>query len=154
MDAIYYQDPLAQYSIENMSREVFKAYTCFRIPKSLQQSMFGIATGNWGCGAFNGDRHVKGTNRSSLICVLLHLFPLAIIQLMAASEAGRPLIYITFRHRTLAESFWEVYKYLTNQQATVRDLCAYLQQYSTRYDQSTLFEFILKTPIRQSITNK
>ncbi|CAF1052395.1 unnamed protein product [Rotaria sordida] len=130
MDAINYLNSLDQYTIENMSRELIKAYTCFRIPKSMEKSMFGIATGNWGCGAFNGDRQLK-----------------AIIQLMAASEAGRPLVYVTWHDQYLVEWFWKVYQYLTNQQATVRDLCIYLQQFSMQYNQSTLFEFILNTPL-------
>ena len=48
MDAIYYSNPLDQYTVDNIYRELIKAYTCFRIPTSMQQSMFGIATGNWG----------------------------------------------------------------------------------------------------------
>ncbi|CAF0730263.1 unnamed protein product [Adineta steineri] len=32
MDAIYYENPLTQYTVENMARELIKAYTCFRIP--------------------------------------------------------------------------------------------------------------------------
>ncbi len=38
-----------------------------------------VASGNWGCGAFLGDRHHK-----------------AILQWLAASQAGRGLIYFTF----------------------------------------------------------
>jgi hypothetical protein len=83
----------------------------------------------------------------------LVVFRLAIIQLMAASEAGRPLIYVTWHDQHLSRSLWEVYEYLTNQQATVRDLCIYLQQYSTRYDQLTLFEFILTTPVSSFTKN-
>ncbi|CAF4100753.1 unnamed protein product [Adineta steineri] len=113
MDAIYYENPFTQYTVENMARELINAYTCFRIPNSMQHLRFGIATGNWGCGAFNEDREVK-----------------AIIQLIAASEANRPLIYATFRNQTLVESFWTVYSYLIDQQATVRHLCLYLQQCS------------------------
>jgi poly(ADP-ribose) glycohydrolase len=60
MDAIYFSNPLTQYTVENMNRELIKAYTCFRIPTYLQQFMYGVATGNWGCGAFNGDRELKG----------------------------------------------------------------------------------------------
>ncbi|CAF1313327.1 unnamed protein product [Rotaria sordida] len=60
MDAIYYMNPLDQYIFENMRRELIKAFTCFRIPKSMEKFMFGVATGNWGCGAFNGDKQLKG----------------------------------------------------------------------------------------------
>ncbi len=66
---------------------------------------------------------------------------------MAASEAGRPLVYVTWHDQGLTESFGTIYEYLTNQQATVRDLCIYLQQYSSRFDQMTLFEFIFSTPV-------
>ncbi|CAF3800351.1 unnamed protein product [Rotaria sp. Silwood1] len=60
MDAINYLNPLNQYTIESMNRELIKAYTCFRIPKSMENFMFGVATGKWGCGAFNGDAQLKG----------------------------------------------------------------------------------------------
>jgi poly(ADP-ribose) glycohydrolase len=62
MDAIYHENPLTKYTVHNMSHELIKAYTCFRIPTSVQHFRFGIATGNWECGAFNGDREVKGRN--------------------------------------------------------------------------------------------
>lgn len=46
-----------------------------------------VCTGNWGCGAFGGDLQLK-----------------AILQLMAASEAGRPsLTYLTFGDQQLAD---------------------------------------------------
>ncbi|CAF1629844.1 unnamed protein product [Rotaria magnacalcarata] len=130
MDAIEFKDPATQYTFENMRRELIKAYTCFRIPKSMEKCMFGVATGNWGCGAFNGDLQLK-----------------AIIQLMAASEVGRPLVYITWHDQTLLESFWIVYDYLANQQATVKDLCIYLQLYSMNHKQSGLFDYILNVPV-------
>ena len=60
MDAIEFKDFATQYTFENMRRELIKAYTCFRIPKSMEKFMFGVATGNWGCGAFNGDKQLKG----------------------------------------------------------------------------------------------
>ncbi|CAF3862458.1 unnamed protein product [Adineta steineri] len=109
------KDSWGRKIVENMARELINAYTCFRIPNSMQHLRFGIAT--------------------------------TIIQLIAASEANRPLIYATFRNQTLVESFWTVYSYLIDQQATVRHLCLYLQQYSSQYNKSTLFEFILTTPI-------
>ncbi|CAF3995313.1 unnamed protein product [Rotaria sordida] len=62
-----------------VERELLKAYTGFRPMGQGPEYEFGIATGNWGCGAFNGDRQMK-----------------AIIQLMAASVAKRPLIYAAY----------------------------------------------------------
>jgi hypothetical protein len=72
---------------------------------------------------------------------------LAIIQLIAASQAGRPLVYLTFRDQNLVTSFYKVYEYLSNEKATVKDLCTYLQQYQNLYTKFTLFDYILQTPV-------
>ena len=45
-----------------------------------------IATGNWGCGAFNGNLELK-----------------FLVQYIAASSAGRDLHYFTFGEKALAE---------------------------------------------------
>jgi poly(ADP-ribose) glycohydrolase len=62
MDAIYFRNPSIQYDMKCINRELIKAYACFRPrkPKKTPDVLFGIATGNWGCGAFNGDRQLKG----------------------------------------------------------------------------------------------
>ncbi|CAF5121957.1 unnamed protein product, partial [Rotaria sp. Silwood1] len=62
MDAIYFRNPSAQYDKKCIDRELIKAYTCFRSRKAAatHDALFGIATGNWGCGAFNGDKQLKG----------------------------------------------------------------------------------------------
>ncbi|CAF1603159.1 unnamed protein product [Rotaria sp. Silwood1] len=61
MDAIYFRNPSIQYDMKYINRELIKAYTCFRLRKvaTIHQTLFGIATGNWGCGAFNGDKQLK-----------------------------------------------------------------------------------------------
>ncbi|CAF0733922.1 unnamed protein product [Adineta steineri] len=130
MDAIAFYNRSSQYTIKNMKRELIKAYTCFRVPAALTDLKAGIATGNWGCGAFNGNKQLK-----------------AIIQLIAASQAGRPLVYLTFRDQNLVLSFYKVYKYLLDEKATVKDLCTYLQQYTTLYNKITLFDYIIETPV-------
>jgi hypothetical protein len=66
---------------------------------------------------------------------------------MAASEAARPLIYAAFGDTDLVTSFSNVYEYLRKQQATVGDLYCYLDQYSDRHTESSLFEYILRTPV-------
>ncbi|CAF4150235.1 unnamed protein product, partial [Adineta steineri] len=104
-----------------------KAYTSFRPLGKGPNYEFGITTGNWGCGAFNGDKQLK-----------------AIIQWMAASVAGRPLIYAAFGDKKLIETFYEIYAILKNQRATVAQLYDYLYQYSQRSRQLTLFEYILE----------
>jgi hypothetical protein len=84
---------------------------------------------------------------------ILIFFSIAIIQLIAASEAERPLVYVTFHDQNLIESFWVIYNYLIEQQATVRHLCMYLQEYSSRFDQSSLFEFLLCKPVSSLANN-
>jgi hypothetical protein len=72
---------------------------------------------------------------------------LAIIQLMAASEAGRPLIYAAYGDKKLVESFSEVYNYLKKQNAKVADLYHYLHLYSDQHHKLSLFEYILRKPV-------
>ncbi len=72
---------------------------------------------------------------------------LAIIQLMAASEAGRPLIYACYRDRHLVTSFTVVLEYLKTNNATVGDLYRYLKRYFAEVNRGPLFEYILATPI-------
>ena len=72
---------------------------------------------------------------------------LAIIQLMAASEAGRPLIYACYRDRNLVTSFAVVLQYLKTHNATVGDLYLYLQRYFAEANRGALFEYILATPL-------
>ncbi|CAF2384525.1 unnamed protein product [Rotaria sp. Silwood2] len=130
MDAIFFRYTSTQNDMNCVDRELFKAYTSFRPLNSGSDYEFAIATGNWGCGAFNGDKYVK-----------------AIIQLMAASEARRPLIYAAYHDKTLVNSFGVVYEYLKDQKATVGDLYRCLKRYFTEVDQGSLFEYILTTTI-------
>lgn len=130
MDAIAYYNRSKQYTIPNMKRELMKAYTCFRVPAAMTDGKSGIATGNWGCGAFNGNKQLK-----------------AMIQIIAASQAGRPLAYLTFRDQNLVDSLWKVYQYLSKEKATVKHLCTYLQNYSSLHDKLTLFDYILQTSV-------
>ncbi len=60
MDAIAFHNRSSQYTLKNMKRELIKAYTCFRVPAAVTDQKSGIATGNWGCGAFNGNKQLKG----------------------------------------------------------------------------------------------
>ncbi|XP_022858837.1 poly(ADP-ribose) glycohydrolase 1-like isoform X1 [Olea europaea var. sylvestris] len=73
----------------------------------------GIATGNWGCGAFGGDPEVK-----------------TIIQWLAASQALRPFVlYYTFGLETLRK-LDKVVAWIISQQWTVGELWEMLVEYS------------------------
>lgn len=114
MDALCFVKPQEQYRPNNIRRELNKAYCGFicqpEIPLAQRSA---IATGNWGCGAFRGDPQLK-----------------AIIQLMAASVAGRDLVYFTFGDKQLCQRLRALYHFLTNCNMTVGVLYEILAQYS------------------------
>ena len=90
MDAIpYYGNVAAQYLTENITRDLNKSYISFL---SDQTSSAAISTGNWGCGAFGGNPHLK-----------------FVIQLMAASTAKRSVVYFTFFDQKLKSELEEIY---------------------------------------------
>lgn len=85
MDAISYSHsgPAQQFKRYNILRELNKAYSGFTSGVTgddpLNHTLIPVATGNWGCGAFKGDKPLK-----------------TLIQWLAASRAGRTLKYYTF----------------------------------------------------------
>ncbi|KAI4816507.1 hypothetical protein KUCAC02_008833 [Chaenocephalus aceratus] len=76
IDALHFKHRSEQYNMIDVTRELNKAYCGFKAHQSNEPD---IATGNWGCGAFNGDKQLK-----------------AVIQLMAAAQAERDLAFFTF----------------------------------------------------------
>jgi len=77
MDAIVSAGDI-QWQPHNIERDLNKAYAAFFVPNS-EGELPAVATGNWGCGAFGGDKALKTFQ-----------------QLLAASEAGREVLYFTF----------------------------------------------------------
>ena len=75
IDAIPYGDGRVQWYESNIRRDLVKAYSGFTAPGTQT----GISTGNWGCGAFGGDLHLK-----------------SLLQWVACSAAGRRMQYYTF----------------------------------------------------------
>ncbi|KAA0724806.1 Poly(ADP-ribose) glycohydrolase [Triplophysa tibetana] len=51
---------LEQLHPDNMKRELNKAFCGFARPEMNTKHLSGVATGNWGCGAFGGDTRLKG----------------------------------------------------------------------------------------------
>ncbi len=70
MDAIYFRNPKIQFEESKIVRELNKSYSGFKYSAAelnneqleliIKNNNFPcISTGNWGCGAFNGDRQLK-----------------------------------------------------------------------------------------------
>lgn len=85
-----------------------------------------IATGNWGCGAFRGDPQLK-----------------SVIQLMAASQARRNMLYLTFGDVELKNQMEDLYIFLQNHGINVGDLYRIVREYKyKRVKNQTVYEFI------------
>lgn len=70
---------------------ILQAYVGFLYPPSIPP--VAVATGKWGCGAFNGDPQLK-----------------TIIQLLAASHAGRDIALFTFEDLTCLNDILSIYE--------------------------------------------
>ncbi|XP_050982496.1 poly(ADP-ribose) glycohydrolase [Labeo rohita] len=113
MDALKYRNCMEQFQFEKMTRELNKAYCGFMRHTPNPENLSAVATGNWGCGAFGGDTRLK-----------------ALLQLMAASEAGRDVAYFTFGDEVLMRDVHAMHKFLKDKCVTVGTLYVYLKQYS------------------------
>lgn len=77
---VFHRNAKAQFKPGLMYRELNKAYCGFvSTCTTTSGHQCAVATGNWGCGAFGGEPRLK-----------------AILQWMAASIAGRDVVYFTF----------------------------------------------------------
>jgi len=103
MDALNFKYANDQYDERPITRELNKCYCAFyNTPKTALRP---IATGNWGCGAFNGDLELK-----------------AVIQLMAAAVCKRTLHYFTFENSVFANNLGTIHNLLANDAITVGEL--------------------------------
>jgi poly(ADP-ribose) glycohydrolase len=100
-----------QFSRFYIHRELNKAYIGF-MPTEEDEASWPIASGHWGCGAFNGDKHLK-----------------AILQWMAASEAGRSLRYFAFGDEKFASHFQAVIQKVMTNNIRVGDLMQHTLAY-------------------------
>jgi len=109
-----------QYKSQHFLREINKAYCGFFTKNSSPSA---VATGNWGCGAFLGDASHK-----------------SIVQLVAASECQREMVYYTFGNEKFSKELDEIYKLLKN--STVGYLWKLLEEYEKSNQQEEFFQFI------------
>ncbi|XP_074856198.1 poly(ADP-ribose) glycohydrolase [Carettochelys insculpta] len=112
IDAFHFRRFLDQFVPEKIRRELNKAYCGFARPAVSPQHLSAIATGNWGCGAFGGDSRLK-----------------ALIQILAAAEVGRDVVYFTFGDAELMRDIYNMHTFLTEKGQTVGDVYRLLLRY-------------------------
>ncbi|KAJ1091696.1 hypothetical protein NDU88_004813 [Pleurodeles waltl] len=119
IDAIRFRDPRDQFTRASIERDLNKAYCGFLVGSFLPQQNVSVATGNWGCGAFNGHPKMKG-----------------LLQLMAAAEAGRDVAYFTFDDSFTMKELHEMHlfvedRFTVGQLFTCLKKCCKAKQWST-----------------------
>lgn len=112
IDALQFRSYLEQFKLNKINRELNKAYCGFARPEEPIENLSAVATGNWGCGVFGGDTRLK-----------------ALLQMLAAAEAGRDVAYFTFGDVQLMADVHRMHSFLCQQHATVGELYDLLGQY-------------------------
>ncbi|XP_020652509.3 poly(ADP-ribose) glycohydrolase [Pogona vitticeps] len=136
IDAFHFRRFLDQFAPEKIRRELNKAYCGFSRSGVPSHHLSAVATGNWGCGAFGGDARLK-----------------ALIQMMAAAEAGRDVVYFTFGDAELMRDIYSMHTFLIEKGQTVGDVYRLLLRYyneecrccSTPRPEVKLYTFIYST---------
>ena len=131
---MYNRGRQSQYQWSAIERELNKAYLGFSLsPSTCLTHDEGIATGNWGCGAFGGDVQLK-----------------SLIQLMAAVAVQRDVRYFTFGDPQFGRQLESgqhplhtVYQYLCASQATLQDLSRWLQSYANVSQRMDVYQHIM-----------
>lgn len=116
-----------------MNRELLKCFCGFRTRTSGDRRA-AIATGNWGCGAFRGNIELKCKIcrflKKCYFAVCSFLFILQVlIQMMAAAESGRDLIYYYFGNKR-AHSLERIFKIITVNSLTVSQVYNLISEYN------------------------
>ncbi|XP_031731065.1 poly(ADP-ribose) glycohydrolase [Anarrhichthys ocellatus] len=127
IDAVHFKQSRDQYNMIAITRDLNKAFCGF---KGRDHDEPDIATGKWGCGAFNGDPQLK-----------------AVIQLMAAARAKRGLAFFTFEDEQLKLGLERTHHLLVTERTTVGKLYGLLEDYCAVEQESgrshvDLFQFI------------
>lgn len=110
IDALHFVQSSHQYREELMLRELNKAYVGFYHPLSSPPP--GVATGNWGCGAFGGDANLK-----------------ALLQIMVCCVLNRPLVYYTFGDSDLRNQIYAMYTFLVDNKVKVCEIWRSLKDF-------------------------
>ena len=119
----------SQFQRNGINRELYKAYCGFSHSISTDDVTSGelasVATGNWGCGAFGGDKEMK-----------------TLLQWMAATKAGRAVKYYTFKDVGFAKKQKELVRVLLEKKVTVGKLYGVLIRGKTT--KGDVFSYIME----------
>ncbi|XP_045494630.1 poly(ADP-ribose) glycohydrolase isoform X1 [Colias croceus] len=131
MDARPYFNPSLEWKKEAILRELNKAWVGFSTYTDDSPTIQypGIATGNWGCGAFGGTATLKW-----------------LLQLASATHARRGLAYCTFGDSELRDHVGAVYGMLAGRGVTVGQLFNMIVKYceTCNVKETTLRSFLEK----------
>lgn len=114
-----------QYREELIVREMNKASIGFK--HGLGTPAPGVATGNWGCGAFGGDPHLK-----------------ALIQIMVCAHHGRPLAYFTFGNCQLRDDLHVLWQLFRAHGTTVRQLWTVVCRFKKMGKKRSFYAYVLE----------
>ncbi|CAC5366747.1 PARG [Mytilus coruscus] len=139
IDALVIHHYDRQFKGDIVKRELNKAYCGFVSLRGTKNppheiNLSAVCTGNWGCGAFGGDKRLK-----------------ALIQLMAATAAKRDVCYYTFDDERLKNDIYNIHQYLTvTNPLGIDTILSLIERYegvlrkSRRKPNMNLFEYIVK----------
>lgn len=142
IDALHFAQATHQYRVDLMERELNKAHIGF--VHWMATPPPGVATGNWGCGAFGGDPYLK-----------------SLLQLMVCAQLGRPLAYYTFGNTQLRDDIHGMWTLFQSEGTSVQQLWRILKSYSekmkgkgqelrkTKAPKTRLYQFIRKQLTRE-----
>lgn len=136
IDALRFTQSGLQFDLSKIIRELNKAYVGFVGCDLRKDNLPAIATGNWGCGAFRGNPKLK-----------------VLLQLMAASVAGRAMVYFTFGDTTLRDEIAAMYLHLVQQNISIARLFSLLLQYrESRTHHLDFYNFLYSKTRMKSLT--
>ena len=128
MDALHLRrNQSSQFKPGLMRREANKAYCGFMSSDVTPcGQLAAVATGNWGCGAFGGDKRLK-----------------VLLQWLAASAAGRDVVYFTFGDVNLQEDMHTLQQVLVERQVSVGAVWRALVTYHRQETHPPLYKYLL-----------
>jgi poly(ADP-ribose) glycohydrolase len=130
-DALSYSgdhsDPLKQFTPKDTKRELEKSFAAFSVCEEDERST-AIATGRWGCGVFKGNPSWK-----------------ILIQWIAASAAGREIVFCTLDDQKFFLSLYELSKAIQDRapKTTVSDIYRIMSHWKPKSFDDDIFPFVM-----------